>query len=197
MAFKPENLFLTGFASTRRQLPQELSDAVNEFAAPVGQVMWAWNYCHSSFGRLFSTIASPTNLRIGHALWHALQSDRAQRQLLLAAAKAALYANKPMLRQVEWAAKSADSLATIRNDAAHVATAFTTHFPQPKVVPDVLATSSKRLRRLQSHQGLQEQFQLLTGDLIALSGYVTVLSMVIASPNTIKLSRRPMLKSLR
>ena len=126
------------------QLGSGRVDAAREFATPVGEVMWAWNYCHSSFANLFCTIVAPHNLTVGHALWHSLQSDHTQRAQLISAARVVLSKKKPMLRRIEWAKRSADSLSTIRNDAALVSTAFSTHLPVRTVVPNIAGTAPNR-----------------------------------------------------
>ena len=196
MAFDPKNLSLVGPMSTRRHLPKELADAACEFATPVGEVMWAWNYCHSNFASLFCIIITPHNLAVGHAIWHSLQSDHIQRAQLISAARIVLSKNKPMLRRIEWAIRSADSLSTIRNDAAHVSTAFSTHLPVPIVVPSPSGTAPSRLRRLREHRDLQKRFETLRGDLIALSGYVALLSAEIAFPGHYTLPQRPILQCI-
>lgn len=178
-----------------RRIEKEFQEAADEFAEPVGRTIWAWNYCHAAFLRLFTLTATPQNMLIGYAMWHTLKSDAAQRELLIAAAEVAFAKNYKILRRIDWAKRAGDSLSTIRNDAAHLATAWRT-LPNPKIVPDPISTAPKRMRRVRAYEDLQKKLTLLQGDLIALCHFLSALSTVIAFPNLYPLPRRPKLRSI-
>lgn len=193
MATKPDWAPLQ--TRTSRRLSKNLETPVKEFSALVGDVMWAWNYSHAAFSRLFAILISPANLQVGFAMWHTLHNDRTQRELLWAAAQVVLAKNRKMLNRVEWAKRRADALSTTRNDAAHLATAFAVHLSEPQVVLDVLSTAPKRVRRLENRD-LNKTFITLYGDLLAMSSYVSVLGAEIAFPGHYSLPRRPKLLSI-
>ena len=134
-------------------------------------------------------------LRLGLAIWHTLSSDAAQRELLMAAAQTRFEKVAPILRRIEWAKRTADSLSTIRNDAVHTATAWTL-WPDPSVVPDRTGTAPKRFRRITQHDDLQKHFELLHGDLIAVAHFVNALNAVVAFPGLYSLPRKPTLQSI-
>jgi len=195
MAFDPKNLTLTGIASVHRQLPKELRSAVKEFAGPIGEVIWAWNYCHGAFANLFGSLIAPHRLNAAHAIWHEVQNDTTQRSMLLAAARVLLAKNPKLLRRIEWAKNTADKLSMIRNDFAHLGTSFANYPHAPSVVPDYLTTMPKRYRRLLG-QDLKKVPPALIGDLIALAGYVISLHGSLLSPQHYPLPRKPTMRSI-
>lgn len=179
-----------------RRLSSDMSEPADEFAADVGKVIWAWNYSHAAFSRLFATIISPKNLMIGFNMWHTLQSDTAQRELLIAAASAALRDRKPLLRRIEWAKQAADKLATHRNDLTHLATAWSAQSPVRQILTDPVSTAPKRVRRLSEQQDLRAHAKRLRGDLIALAIYVNTFSVEVILPGHWPLPRRPKMQSI-
>lgn len=195
MAFDPKNLTMVGIMSPHRRLPKQFEIPMKEFATQIGEVVWAWNYCHAAFGDLFSVLVSRQNLMTGNAIWHTSQNDTAQRNFLLAAAQVTLAKSPRMFARIEWAKQSADSLSTIRNDVIHLATAFSGPPSDLSLVPSVIATAPKRLRRLEN-RNLDEMQFLLKGDLIALAGYVRLVSGEITFPEQYSLPKRPRLLSI-
>lgn len=195
MAFKAKSLTLIGRMTTRRHLPKELAAPVAEFATQIGEVIWAWNYCHASFGRLFGVLVSRQNLRMGQTLWLAVPNDSTRRDLLLASAQVALTKNKGYLRRIKWAKERVDKLGPIRNDAVHMATGFANYPSDPSIVPDQFGTAPARFRRL-ANKDLHKMFSDLRGDLTALAGYVESVAGEISFPGVYTLPRRPKLQSL-
>ena len=196
MAFDPKKLAVAGIMASRRQLPKQFEAPVKMFAGYVGETIWAWNYCHAAFSDLFNILVNPQELMIGHAIWHTSQNDSAQRDFLLAAAKIALKKKPKLLAKVEWAKRSADALSTIRNDAVHTATSFTGVPSQLSLTPNIIATAPKRLRRMEERD-FESMCSKLTGDLIALGGYVRLLLGEVFFPGQYTLPRRPKLQSIQ
>ena len=196
MVFDPKKLSLVGIMSPHRRLPEPFEATVKKYSAQVGEVIWAWNYCHAALANLFYVIVSPQNLMLGHAIWHTSQSDAAQREFLLASAKVSLAKKPRMLAKIEWAKQNADKLSVFRNDTAHLATSFSGRPSDLSLVPSFLATAPKRLRRLENRD-LEEMLFLLRGDLIALAGYVLLLGGKITFPEHYTLPRRPKLLSIQ
>jgi hypothetical protein len=98
------------------------------YVAALGQLALAWNGFHETLALLFCSVAreqKPTkeDPRSGQllAIWHALKSDRSQREILLAAVKNHLWPAYPTKFEddVKWICNRADSLEDARNDALH------------------------------------------------------------------------------
>jgi len=171
--------------------------ALEAYAPQLGAVIWASSYCHASFARLFAEIVSPQNFQIGYAIWHSMHTDGSQRTTLADAAKVALSSNKRMLDRVLWAKDTADRLATLRNDATHLSTAFTGRTSASQIVLDANTTAPKRARRLASQGDAQKLKYKLTGDLIALAGYVSILTVELRFPGHMPLPRKPRMQSIQ
>jgi len=169
--------------------------AVAEIAESLGRSVWAWNYCHAAFARIFGFILHRDNGNPGLAMWHTLQSDTAQRNLLIAAASESLPKKSKALAAIIWASRMAEILSTIRNDAVHVSSTFTTHLPRRRLVIDKMTTSPKRGSRLDG-KDLNQTHTLLFGDLVALGGYVNALLFEIVAPGQRPLPRKPSLRSI-
>ena len=196
MVFDREKMAVTGIMASNRRLPKIFEAPVKKFASYVGEAIWAWNYCHAAFSDLFCILVNPQELMIGHAIWHASQSDSTQRDFLFATAKIALAKKPRLLARVEWAKRSADALSTIRNDAVHTATSFAGRLSQLSLTPNILATAPKRFRRMKERD-FESMCSKLTGDLIALGGYVRLLSGEVAFPGRFTLPKRPKLQSIQ
>lgn len=177
-----------------RRLEKKHQNAADEFSGYVGKTIWSWNYSHAAFAHIFALTVNRSNLAIGHAMWHTMQSDASQRDLLMAAAEIAYSKNKTILRRLVWSKRVADKLATVRNDAAHIATAWTVG-EDPKIVLSSVATAPKRFRRVTGYKSFETQLDLLCGDLIALSHFMYALGSVIAFPMHYPLPRRPKILS--
>ena len=195
MVFDPTKLTLiTGESKNTRRIPKEFKRGIDEIAAPMGEVIWAWNYCHSAFHRLFAAVVNPHKIGVGHALWHAVQNDSAQREMLLLAAGPSLFEKPKILSKVVWAKKQADQLSTVRNDVIHMATAVQPHLKKTSLIVDELSTAPKRSRRLKE-RSVKKLLSPLRGDLIALANYVNVLHSAFLWPERYPLPRRPRLLS--
>jgi hypothetical protein len=66
---------------------QETIEATENFLDPyfmaLGRVAHSWNHLHEELGKLFCAV-SGLELGSGMAIWHALKSDRSQREILIA-----------------------------------------------------------------------------------------------------------------
>jgi len=195
MVFDPTKLTLIKDESKNtRKIPEVFKQGIDEIAAPIGEVIWAWNYCHSAFHRLFAAVVNPHEIGIGYALWHAVPSDSAQREMLMLAAGPALLEKPKIFSKVVWAKKQADKLSTVRNDVVHMATAVQPHLNKTSLVVDELSTAPKRSRRLKERD-VKKLLSPLRGDLIALANYVSLLQFAYERPERFPLPRRPRLLS--
>src|ERR1700730_4146181 len=96
-------------------------------AHQVGEVVTAWNDLHASFFYLFETLSGanhPRSREIAHAIWHSIQSDNTQREMMLRVALVALPPKSRTLAQVKWLKETADKMAKMRNDPAHTQISF-------------------------------------------------------------------------
>jgi len=99
--------------------------AYERHVAAVGEVVFHWNLLHERLGELFG-IAADTSPHVGMAIWYALQSDVAQREILLAALRAsetdeARWKLRPQAPgDIRWVLKHInEKLRDQRNDAIH------------------------------------------------------------------------------
>lgn len=98
------------------------------YVAALGQLALAWNGFHETLALLFCSVArdqKPTkeDSTSGQllAIWHALKSDRAQREILLAAVQNHVWGAFPadFVEDVEWICARANELEEARNNALH------------------------------------------------------------------------------
>ena len=194
----PTHPSLPRYANVSRSLSKEYQDAADDFAAGVGKVMWAWNYSHSAFATLFNAIVAGPHGNIGYALWHSQKSDSGQRDLLRAAADEKFSRNKLILRRIRWALNTAGQLSALRNDAAHMATAWTVGKSPPEIVPNPTATAPVRYKRITSHEDFEKLLTHLRGDLIALAHFTFALNAIVLIPDFgYPLPRRPRLRAIQ
>jgi len=169
---------------------------VRSFSIATGELLWASNQLHTAFAVVFSVLVSKKNLAVGQSIWHAVQSDSTQRNMLAEVAKVALGNQKRMHALLLWAKKKADSLATIRNDAAHMSTAFRTDNDLWALVANAIGNPPSRAVRLESRPDLLRYFRSAKSDLVQLSGFVYALlfRMIVPDANH-PWPRRPVLKA--
>jgi hypothetical protein len=132
-----------------------------------------------------------------HKIWHTIQSDKTQRELLYNAA-AALYAVEcpELLADIKWALDRANELSPYRNDAAHTAI-WTAKLPTGKrtVIPDPLATRSATMQRLVATP-TASIWRKVRGDLYALGEFVNLTEAHVRFGPLRALQSRPVLQSL-
>lgn len=179
-----------------RRLPAQWKAPVKAHATLVGEVIWAHNFAQNAFCTLFAVIVSPApTMDIGIALWHVLSSDRAQLDLLTAAAGASikLTKRKRLLRSILWAVEKGQKLREFRNDAAHTPTAWLGH----ELIPHPISTKPKRYKKLTTRDFVRT-FRLLKGDLYQLGLYVHALEGEVCFPGMFgSLPQRPRLRSIQ
>jgi hypothetical protein len=103
---------------TRSQEEYERITAAHERA--IGKIVIAWNDYQEELGKLFGNLFSYKDWPLALSAWHALDSDRAQRKMLVAAARAKLKPNSPLLREIEWLINNSDKIADQRNIGIHM-----------------------------------------------------------------------------
>jgi hypothetical protein len=177
-----------------RLLPKPWRKPIRTYAITVGEVIWASNFAHASFGDLFAILVAPSNLDIGYSIWHSMQSDKGQLEALSAAANSALSIKPRMLKAIQWAKQAADDLAVFRNDAAHASTAFTTRTKAFEVIPNPINNTRTRLARLEKQTDIPKVFRIAKSDLFQLGLYVNDLFCFLAFPELrARMPKRPRL----
>jgi hypothetical protein len=94
------------------------------YFSALGKIAHEWNHLQEELGQTFCAAAG-LHSSMGMAIWHALKSDRSQRDLLDAAVRAAAADDRwskrfPAAEEgVRWLLKQINVLAERRNDAVH------------------------------------------------------------------------------
>jgi hypothetical protein len=96
------------------------------YVTALGQLALAWNALHETLALLFCTVMGGGMANQPLAIWHGIKSDRAQRDILMAAARADCRPAFPgdggyerMTADLKWLCGEIDRLEDIRNDALH------------------------------------------------------------------------------
>lgn len=101
----------------RSQEEYERVTAAHERA--IGKIVMAWNDYQEELGKLFGNLFNRRDWQLALSAWHALDNDRAQRNMLVAAARAKLKPNNPVLTEIEWLNNS-NKIADQRNIGIHM-----------------------------------------------------------------------------
>jgi hypothetical protein len=175
------------FRVKARRIPRRLSidvkRPVRSFSVATGELLWASNQLHTAFAVVFAVLVARENPAIGFSIWHAAPSDAVQRQMLAAVTDVKFTKKSKMHAQLIWAKGMADKLAVIRNDAAHMSTAFRTDSRPWLLVANAIGNSPTRSRRLDALADLQRHLRLAKSDLVQLSGFVYALFFRIVTPD--------------
>jgi hypothetical protein len=95
--------------------------AFRPYALALGQLTLAWNDLHQSLAMLFCSVMGGGFVSPYLSIWHALKSDRAQREILMAAMQAQFLngGSEQLHSEIVWICKRADVLEEERNNALH------------------------------------------------------------------------------
>jgi hypothetical protein len=152
-----------------RRRPEKQQAVIVRHARHVGEILIAWNDLQSKLFMIFWVIVSPERHQVAYGIWHCIQSDKTQRDMVLAAARGALAAKSRMLQHIEWLVDRAAALSVYRNDPAHTAIGFTTDENNKLVpVPDLVAGRDAALKRL-ADAPTSTYWERVRGDLWSLS----------------------------
>jgi hypothetical protein len=146
--------------SKRRSITDPISYSNKVFlpyVAALGQLALAWNGFHQTLALLFCSVAreqKPTTETSTSgqllAIWHALKSDRAQREILLAAVQNHIWGASPpkFEEDVKWICDRADSLEDARNDALHSPLWAYERMSQETIVMPIIGIGHIRAKKL-------------------------------------------------
>jgi hypothetical protein len=177
-----------------RRHPGGTPTAVARHAQQTGEVIHAWNLAHGSLFRLFMRIAADDDYILALSLWHTVQSDTTQRQMVAGAVDARLAKyrkNRTFVGGLNWAIGALNELCAYRNDAAH--TEMLIYYDQ--MVPG-LSNKPSMFGRL-SKSPLAKHCRALCGDLYAVANYLEIIDFSLRNEMPRPLSRRPRLLLLR
>jgi hypothetical protein len=132
------------------------------FALEIGKLALEWNRLQDYLSLLFSAaIGSKDDVLLGYKIWHSSQSDRAQREMLKAAAQVTFdtvtykSAHPKALADALWLLDRAQSLADGRNDAIHSPFILSFSSTAYSVQPHVFL-GHPRARKLEGKDALAE-----------------------------------------
>lgn len=169
----------------------------------VGEVVWAWSQLHLAFGFAFSGLFGRDSMQ-GQAIWVALKSDSAQRDVL---ENALHYSSVPSRhrKSLHWAISETGRLAGYRNDIVHGAMGW--ELTQKGLIP-TLAHFGNPLSRIMRYMAreaedgeildgpdLRKLMTYLRGDLTQLSEYVLEVWRAMPQERPRPLPRRPRLQA--
>jgi hypothetical protein len=124
--------------------------AFRPYVAALGQLTLAWNDLHLALAMLFCTVMGGGFSNPFLAIWHTLKSDRAQRDILLAAVTATLQNgdSQNLAEEITWICQRADVLEENRNNALHSPLWGTPRDPDHTVVTPVVGLGHVRANKL-------------------------------------------------
>jgi hypothetical protein len=173
--------------------------AIRLHARHTGEIVIAWNGLQGSLFMLFAALFGDIHKQhFAHKIWHTIQSDKTQREMLYNAAEAFLGARCPeLLADIKWGLDRAGDLSPYRNDAAHTAI-WTVAQPSGRrtVMPDPYATRFASMQRL-VETPTAAIWQKVRGDLYALTEYVALIEAHVRYGPLVALKSRPRLQAVQ
>lgn len=183
-----------------RRLPHGFEKQVRKYALHTGLASWAWTRVHGQLFLMFWFAMSskgeidamhPT----AHSIWHQIQNDSTQREMLISVVRTRLFDQKQLVANVEWLIKTLNRLSTYRNILVHTEAIFSPYMRQaPAASPAGARTGARQRFDNITHDKFWRD---LAGDLNALTSYSFSLSTIMQtlSPQRSSL-RKPKLLSL-
>jgi hypothetical protein len=110
-----------------RHRPDDEKKHIEQYVTAVGRVLWEWNAAHASLFFAFWGLIGDGGKRPRDkpsSLWHAMQTDDAQRKLLRSFAGPCLFQRPGLLSKLTWALDRLDAIAPFCNIAAHLPQEF-------------------------------------------------------------------------
>ena len=183
-----------------RRLDPKYEDKIRAYATETGLAGWAWaDFCGDLF-ILFWFLIIRTDWQQtaerAHGVWHTIQSDKTQRQMVKTLADAELRTRPKLHKRVKWILDQADELSIWRNMAAHVPASFSDAYASAPVA-DPQSTRTYMRHRF-DRVDHAKFWNLLTGDLIALGEYTFYVASALHPKGAdAPLPRRPEMRSPR
>lgn len=158
---------------------------IKKQAIRAGSIIIAWNMLHATFFDLFRDLAFPDDEKLANRLWHTIQNDGSQREMLAHVLESANCLPVKFKRGLLWAITMTGKLASNRNDFAHLSYMW---FPLKDsyevMIPDYFgARESAAVRRVKHGK---VDWRKLYGDLIAIKHYVDYIDLSINNGDILK-----------
>lgn len=129
------------------------------YTKALGQLALAWNELHETLSVVFCVVMGGGMVNQFLAIWHEIKVDRAQRDILLAAAKAGGMNGSRfprLIADLEWIWKKARDVEDARNDALHSPLWGSQRGPTASVVMPMTGLGHLRARKLEAKDLLSE-----------------------------------------
>ena len=161
-----------------RKIPERRRPVIQTHAQHIGEIMIAWNEVQSNLFMLFWALNRAANYETMHGIWHCIQSDKTQRDMVTAAAKGVLKekGQRRMLVKIEWLIARIADLSPYRNDSAHTPIFFQIdHDGKTLLIYDFISARKPALERLELNP-ISKIWARVRGDIYALSRYTSSIS---------------------
>jgi hypothetical protein len=151
-------------------------------ALALGQLALAWNGLHETMALLFCSVMGGGTANQFLGVWHALKTDRSQRDILLAAAKNVYRGMIPptYLEDIEWLCGKADSLEDARNDALHSPLVAHRRTSGEILVQPIIGLGHVRAKKL-SEKNLLKEFRWCRDRAVSLAGFAHAMAVAFSS----------------
>jgi hypothetical protein len=139
----------------------EAEKAFAPYANEIGLMTRAWNGLHEELGQIFGQIICPANQNIPRAVWHSILSDKAQRDILRAAATAPFAIDEQKYPKakadITWLLDKTQQLSEPRNNAVHapIMMSLDTQTHEIAVAPNIFS-GNPRARKLHGKNLLKQ-----------------------------------------
>jgi len=183
-----------------RSIPKEIRREWTRHAHQIGEISTSWNLLQDAFFELFWIVVANHETEkhsMVHALWHTIQSDKTQREMLENISKNHPTLSKRWRANIKWATKKAYDLSKVRNDSIHTPVQFA-YLPNARPILRLQKVSAKKqaVDRLTVNP-TATVWRAVRGDLVALANYCHAMSSsYVAHGPTGPLPRKPPLQSL-
>ena len=98
---------------------KQLEDYFIPYATELGYLVYSWNRLQLRLTDLFWDAIGTRTPEVPRAIWYTITVDRAQRQMLLAAAMVAQFKNPRARDDIKWIIDHAEKFEDKRNNAIH------------------------------------------------------------------------------
>jgi hypothetical protein len=176
----PNSKQLPKKVTVSRKLAPNVKAQVTRHSRHVGEIVGAWNLLHDHLYNILVALLwdlGPSRFRTASAIWNSFQSDKGQRDMLLAVAVSILETTdsngKKMIRQsneIKWLVQRTHDLSARRNDAAHIAINFVFVGPNFAHARPANSTKESRFKRFEEAP-TSTVWRRVRGDLIALASF--------------------------
>ena len=188
-------------ARRKRQPWESLSishPAFRPYAIALGQIALAWNGFHGTLAVFYCTIMGGGFANQHLAVWHAIRNDRAQRAILLAAARDSFGYDsdlgKTVTAEIKWINSQADTIEDGRDNALHSPLWARPATGQKPIVSAVTGLGHVRAKKLAaSKRGLLAEFRWCRDAALVLTDYVADMDDVLTGRSQKSLPQRPRL----